>query len=100
MLYLRSFNRFILISLMLVFTGAAQGATVTYGNLTSNDATDFITDTVTGRQYTRFDAFNLSYADTLTAVGPGGAYDGWSIADSMISDQFIEKHNNIIKDVK
>jgi hypothetical protein len=89
---LRSFNRFILISLALLglSVSSAHAAIVTYGNLTSDDATDFITDTVTGRQYSRFDTFNLSYADTVAAVGSGGAYEGWSIADSVISDQFIE----------
>jgi hypothetical protein len=59
---LRSFNRFILISLALLglSVSSAHAAIVTYGNLTSDDATDFITDTVTGRQYSRFDTFNLS----------------------------------------
>ena len=50
MLYLRTFNRFILISLALLsLSGAAQGAIFTYGNLTTDDATDIIEDTVTGR---------------------------------------------------
>lgn len=61
----------------------------TYGNLTTDDATNYITDTVTNRQYTRFDAFDLSYADTLLAVSAGGAFDGWSIATVDIADAFI-----------
>jgi len=64
MLYLRSFNRFILISLALIFSATSQGATFTYGNLSSDDATDFIVDTVTGREYLRFDSFNLIYSDS------------------------------------
>jgi hypothetical protein len=92
MLYLRSINRFTLISLALLglSVSSVNAATVTYGNLTSNDATDFIADTVTGRQYKRFDTFNLTYADTVAAVAAGGAYEGWSIADSVISDEFTE----------
>ena len=72
---------------LLSLSGAAQGAIFTYGNLTTDDATDIIADTVTGRQYLRFDTFNLTYADTVAA---GGTYEGWSIADSTISDDFIE----------
>jgi hypothetical protein len=92
MLYLRSINRFILISLALLglTVSTANAAIVTYGNLTSDDATDFITDTMTGRQYKRFDTINLTYADTLVEVASGGDYEGWSIADSGISDDFIE----------
>ncbi len=91
MLYLRTFNRFILISLALLsLSGAAQGAIFTYGNLATDDATDIIEDTVTGRQYLRFDTFNLTYADTVAAVATGGIYESWSIANSTISDEFIE----------
>jgi hypothetical protein len=59
---------------------ANAGLITTYGFLTSDADTNFVTDTISGRMYTRFDAFNLSYANTLTAIGSGGAYDGWSIA--------------------
>ena len=89
---LRSINRFVLISLALLglSVSSVNASIVTYGNLTSDGATDFITDTVTGRQYKRFDTFNLSYTATVAAVGSGGVYEGWSIANSIISDQFIE----------
>ena len=39
--------------------------------------------------YSRFDSFNLSYADTLTAIDTGGLFEGWSIATSDIADDFI-----------
>jgi hypothetical protein len=67
---------------------ANAGIITTHGYLTSDADTDFVTDTNSGRLYTRFDAFNLSYADTLTAIGSGGAYDGWSIASSYEADDW------------
>ena len=74
--------------MLLAISSSASAVTVSFGNLTSNDSTNFITDTVTGREYLRFDAFNLSYADTVAAVGAGGIYEGYSIATSGIADDF------------
>ena len=62
---------------------------ITHGNLETDDTTNYITDTVTGRQYTRFDAFDLTVADTLAAIGAGGDYEGWSIATWDVADDFI-----------
>ena len=62
---------------------------ITHGNLETDDATSYITDTVTGRQYTRFDAFDMTVAETNDAIGAGGAYEGWSIATSDAADDFI-----------
>ncbi|NOX08507.1 MAG: hypothetical protein GXP22_03290 [Gammaproteobacteria bacterium] len=56
----------------------------------TDDITNFITDTATGREYLRFDAFDLSYADTVIATSAGGVYENWSIATSKISDDFID----------
>ena len=67
---------------------AANAAVITHGNLTTDDTTDYITDTSSGRTYKRFDTFDLTYADTLAAVGTGGQYEGWSIATSTIADDF------------
>lgn len=66
----------------------SRAAIITYGNLTTDDTANYITDTVTGRNYTRFDAFNLTYEDTVAATLPGGAWEGWTIADSTIADDF------------
>ena len=68
---------------------SVNAAIITHGNLTTNDATNYITDTTTSRMYSRFDSFNLSYADTLTAIDTGGLFEGWSIATSDIADDFI-----------
>lgn len=68
---------------------AANATLVTVGNLSSNTDTHITTDTKTGRSYTRFDAFNLTYAQTVQAIAPGGAWAGWSIVSAKVSDEFI-----------
>lgn len=68
---------------------AAQAEIVTFGNLTSDSDYDIIADTVMGREYLRFDTFDFTYAQTVAAIQIGGQYEGWSIADSDISDNFI-----------
>ena len=80
--------KFVLSAILLALTTNVNATTYTYGNLTSDDTTNFITDTVSGREYLRFDTFNLSYADTVAAVGTGGLYEGYSIATSDIADDF------------
>jgi len=63
---------------------------ITHGYLTTDDTTNYIMDTNTGRQYSRFDAFNLSYADTEAAIaaGSGHSFEGWSIATASVADDF------------
>lgn len=80
--------KLVLPTIFLALSTNVNATTYTYGNLTSDDTTDFITNTVTSREYLRFDTFNLSYADTLAAVGTGGLYDGWSVATSDVADDF------------
>ncbi len=72
-----------------VYSLNASATVFTFGNLSSDDTTNFIVDTVTGRKYTRFDAVQLSYADTLTAISPGGLWDGWQMASSAENSDFI-----------
>lgn len=67
----------------------SEAAVYTYGNLTSDDTTDYITDTVTGRLYGRFDALPLPSTGIALATQPGGAWEGWSIADSGVANDFI-----------
>lgn len=73
----------------MVVADLASATVVTVGNLSSDNVTKITTDTVTGRQYTRFDAFDLTYAGTLAAIAQGGAWQGWSIATNKESNQFI-----------
>ena len=82
------FKSILLAATVLVLSTSANSATITHGFLTTDDATDYITDITTQRIYKRFDTFNLSYADTIAAVSAGGIYEGWSIATSDIADDF------------
>ena len=75
---------------LLVLTLPAQATVITHGNLTTDDTTDFITDVTTGRMYKRFDTFNWTYAKTVTETSVGGVYADWSIANSQVSDDFID----------
>lgn len=67
----------------------AQASVVKVGDLSSNTDTGITTDTKTGRLYTRFDAVDFTYEQTLAAIGANGAWKGWSIATAQVSDQFI-----------
>ena len=74
--------------LLLVCASSVSAAIVTYGTLTTDDTTNFITDTTTDRMYTRFDSFDFTFTETLAAIASGGTFDGWSIATSSIADDF------------
>lgn len=67
----------------------ASAAVITVGNLSTDSQTGITIDTKLNRGYSRFDAFNLSYAQTLAAIAPNGAWAGWSLATAKVSDQFI-----------
>lgn len=72
----------------LILSTMSNAAVITHGNLTTDDSTNYITDTSTGRQYLRFDTFDLTYAETVMATSSGGSFDGWTIATSDIADDF------------
>lgn len=79
----------VLVGLMLTLSNVANAGLIkTHGYLTTDITTNFITDTSTGRLYTRFDAFNLTVQDTITAVGVGGTYEGWSIVTTTQAHDF------------
>jgi len=77
------------LQLLLAMTMAHAGI-ITHGSLEADDATKYILDTSTGRMYTRFDAFDLSVAATKSSLGVGELYDGWTIANYDIADDFIQ----------
>lgn len=63
--------------------GAANSAVVSYGALSSNDdgSTETISDSLNNLEWLRWDVLaDLNYAQTLTAIGTGGEYEGWLIA--------------------
>ena len=70
--------------LMLV---SVQVNAIVIGNVEYDGTT--ITDE-NGRQYLGLDILaDYTYSQTVTATGTGGDFEGWMIADAMISDQFI-----------
>lgn len=75
--------------LALAIAPLSQAAIITHGFLASDDATSFITNTVTGRQYTRFGSPALTFAQVQIAIAPGGSYAGWQMATSSVSDEFV-----------
>ena len=81
-------KQILLLATTLPLTSTASAAIITYGNLTSDNTTNYIEDTVTGRQYLRFDTFDLSYTAVVTATSTGGIYADWNIATSVIADEF------------
>jgi len=88
--------KFLNITLMVVMLSAsgllnsANASIITHGNLTTDTDSNVIIDTQTGRQYLRFDEFDLTYAETLGATSTGGIYEEWNIATVSISDDFIQ----------
>lgn len=83
-----------MIKKIIIIAGLLGSATVSaeiisYGNLVSDDNYNIVADTNLGREYLRFDSYSLNYKAVLEAISEGGHYEGWSIADSYINDDFI-----------
>lgn len=71
---------------------AANAAPITIGSLSSNDdgSTSIISDALNGREWLRFDeTASLTYAQVLTAIGTGGAFEGFQVADMADSTLFL-----------
>ncbi len=77
------------ISVSLITLSKVNAAIITHGFLTTDDSTNFITDTNTGRMYSRLGQPALQYSALLAELGTGGSWEGWSVATSDISDAFI-----------
>ena len=63
--------------------GSAYAAPITIGALSSNDdgSPEIVTDSLNNLEWLRWDVLNVPlFADTLAAIAPGGAYEGWKIA--------------------
>ncbi len=83
------FKKALLAGFLAVSSVGASAEIVTIGDLSTDATYDIIADTVKGREYMRFDQFDMTYADTLASTQAGGQYEGWAIATSSISDDFI-----------
>lgn len=82
---------YVVVAALLTIAPSVNAGLITVGNLQSDDATNFITDTTTGRMYSRLDATLGRTFSQLTSIDimAGGSWDGWSIATSVESDDFI-----------
>ena len=71
-------------SLILMVACVASNATpISFGALSSDDdgSTEIIEDSLNGLSWLRWDVLaDLTYAETLSAITPGGIYEGWQIA--------------------
>lgn len=68
---------------------AASAEIITFGDLSTDATYDVIADTVIGREYLRFNTDIMTYEETISEIESGGIYEGWSFANSAISDDFI-----------
>ena len=76
----------------LFLAATAHADPISFGALSSNDdgSTEIITDSLNGLEWLRWDVLdNLNYAQTLAAIGAGGAYEGWQIAGIDEAHQFV-----------
>lgn len=76
----------------LLMSAASNATIITYGDVVADDTTNILTISGSSRQYSRLDALDLTLAQTEAAILPGSGheFEGWSIANSQISDEFIE----------
>ncbi len=72
-----------------ITTLGANAEIVSFGDLATDANYHIVADTKKGREYLRLDAFDLTYAQTVSATQVGGIYEGWSIAGTSESDDFI-----------
>lgn len=86
---MNKFKKMVLVSVLALSSVAVNAQVITYGNLSTDAAYNIIADTDMGREYMRFDEFDMTYDETVTATSVGGIYEDWSIANSSISDDFI-----------
>lgn len=68
----------------------ANAALITFNHLETDTNGDIITDTLSNREYLRLDVLaDLTYQQTLSITSVGGTYEGWSIANNNIANDFV-----------
>ena len=87
---MKNLNKMLIASLLATSSVAVNAEVITYGSLSSDANYSVIADTEMGREYLRFDTFDLTYAETVAAIGVGGIYEGWAIADLDVANQFVD----------
>lgn len=79
----------ILCASAVLFSSGAQATLFTQGNLVYDDTTGIISGD--GYEYLGFGiGANWTYAETIAATSPGGAYESFSIALTADADRFIK----------
>lgn len=87
------FNAFksvvVLFSVLLLLPVTSYAVVIT-GDLSYDDTTDVITNTVSGETYLGFDVLqDLTYAETVAMTSAGGAYESWHIASQAEAVEFF-----------
>jgi len=86
---MRVFKSILLASTMLI-SAMSNATLITVGDISYDDTTNYLTDTVTGTQYTSLDAtLGWDYSSLVSATMSGRAWEGWSIATSKESDDLL-----------
>ena len=79
--------------LMTVMMAPAHATPILLGSLSSNSdgSTEIITDSLNNYEWLRWDRVaDLTYAQTLSSISLGGAYEGWQIAGNLEAQQFVD----------
>ena len=79
--------------LMTAMVVPAYAGLILIGSLSSNDdgSTEVITDSLNNYEWLRWDRVaDLTYAQTLSAISVGGAYEGWQIAGNLEAQRFVD----------
>ncbi len=79
----------VLFSVLLLLPVTSYAVVIT-GDLSYNDTTDVITNTVSSETYLGFDLLkDLTYAETVAITSAGGAYESWHIASQAEAVEFF-----------
>jgi hypothetical protein len=79
--------------LALVASQGLAAAPISFGALSSNDdgSTEVIVDSLNGLEWLRWDILaDYTYAETVAATGPGGAYEEFEIAHNAEAQNFVD----------
>jgi len=83
-----NYKKIAAVSILALGAMPANSAIITHGYLTTDDTTNYITDTNSGRMYTRFDVNGtVKGQDGVRHVSD--TFEGWSIATSEVADDFF-----------
>jgi hypothetical protein len=82
-------KKIMMASALMILSLSVSAEIITHGNLQTDTEGSIIADIVEGREYMRFDEFDLTYQQTVDAVGVGGIYEDWFLADKFNMNDFF-----------